>query len=366
MNRFPHLEDATFQPNWSGLVSTILRERTPDRVYFMELFHDPEIRNALVQRYALDEGVNPADPHAELRTLIAVQRFCGMDYVVGQLGLPWELHRNAADDTAPEGMQKDGGRQFTDEHTGPITSWEEFETYPWPNPDTPEYLRSLEWLEENLPEDMCIIGGQTGHFCELLSWLMGYETLCYALHDQRDLVEAIARKVLDIHRREVELLLQFGRVQIIWGSDDMGFKTGLLIGPEDMREFVLSGHRVLAEMAHQAGRPYILHSCGNLVDIYGDLIEDVRIDGKHSYEDTIEDVRELKSSVGQRMSLLGGMDVDFLCRSSEAEIRRRVRETLDICQPGGGYCMGTGNSVANYMPLENYLAMVDEAMGYST
>ena len=33
-----------------------------------------------------------------------------------------------------------------------------------------------------------IFGGLTGSFAEYLSWLMGYETLCYALYDQTDLV----------------------------------------------------------------------------------------------------------------------------------------------------------------------------------
>jgi uroporphyrinogen decarboxylase len=37
-----------------------------------------------------------------------------------------------------------------------------------------------------------------------------------------------------------------------------------------------------------------------------------------------------------------------------------VRDTLEKCHKGGGYCLGTGNSVANYIPLENYLAMLDE------
>ncbi len=45
----------------------------------------------------------------------------------------------------------------------------------------------------------------------------------------------------------------------------------------------------------------------------------------------------------------------FLCR-----LRRRTRATLRACQPGGGYCPGTGNRVANYDPLDNYLAMLDE------
>jgi uroporphyrinogen decarboxylase len=86
----------------------------------------------------------------------------------------------------------------------------------------------------------------------------------------------------------------------------------------------------------------------------------VGIDGKHSYEDTILDVREANARYGGRMALLGGIDVDFLCRASEAEIRQRVRDTLVHCNPGGGYCLGTGNTVANYIPLENYLIMLDE------
>jgi len=96
----------------------------------------------------------------------------------------------------------------------------------------------------------------------------------------------------------------------------------------------------------------------------GDLIEVVCIDGKHSFEDTIGDVREAKRLYGDRIALLGGIDVDFLCRASEEEIRSRVRETLDVCHPGGGYCLGTGNSVANYIPLHSYLVMLDEGRRY--
>jgi uroporphyrinogen decarboxylase len=41
-----------------------------------------------------------------------------------------------------------------------------------------------------------------------------------------------------------------------------------------------------------------------------------------------------------------------------------VRDTLAECHPSGGYCMGTGNSVANYIPLDNYLAMLDEGRNF--
>ena len=148
-------------------------------------------------------------------------------------------------------------------------------------------------------------------------------------------------------------------------ADDMGFRTGTLISPDDLREFVLPAHREMARLAHAAGRPYLLHSCGQIGAIMPDLIDDVQIDGKHSFEDTIQQVTDAKQRYGDRIALLGGIDVDFLCRASEAQIRQRVRQTLEICHPGGGYCLGTGNSVANYIPLDSYLAMLDEGRRFA-
>jgi len=305
-------------------------------------------------------GVDKGDSHYDKKQAIAVNRYCGFDYVrIGLDGLDMPLHRQTADDTAELG--RDSGRSYQDEHTGPIMSWEDFEKYPWPDPATPEATASLEWYQENLPDDMCIIGsGGFGHFAEYVQWLMGYETLCFALFDNRELVDAIANKLIDYYKVVLERILQFDRVKIIWASDDMGFKGGLMISPDDTREFILKGHKIMAEMSHDASRPYLLHSCGKLTDIMDDLIDDVKIDAKHSFEDTIEDVREVKNTYGQKIALLGGIDVDFLCRSDEQSIRERVKQTLEICQPGGRYCLGTGNSVANYIPLDNYLAMVDE------
>ncbi len=59
------------------------------------------------------------------------------------------------------------------------------------------------------------------------------------------------------------------------------------------------------------------------------------------------------------------MDVDFLCQADHNAIRKRVRDTVDLCQPDGGFCLGTGNTVANYIPVDNYLTMVDESRLYS-
>ncbi len=352
------------QPDWEGLVNCILRKGTPRRVHHIELFLDGEVQDAIAKAYHLLDGLDPDDPYFEQQKQVRLQRFLGYDYVrQGLEGLEMPLHRIQTSDTAY--LPRDGGRSFVASTRGPITSWQEFEAYPWPNPHTAT-SRGLEWYERNLSEDMCVIAsGGFAHFAELLSWLMGYETLCYALYDNRELVQAIADRLLEIYVVSLGRMLQFERVRIVWGSDDMGFRSGTLISPNDLRLFVLPGHARMAAMSHAAGRPYLLHSCGNLRAIMDDLLDQVQIDAKHSYEDTIETVQEVKTRYGHRMAILGGIDVDFLCRSSPEQVRTRVRSTLDCCLPGGGYVLGTGNSVANYIPIENYLTMLDEGRNYA-
>lgn len=352
-------------PDWEALVRCIERRGTPERVHHIELFLDGEVQAAICERYGVLDGLGPGAPFADLERQVALQRFLGYDYVrCGLEDMDVPLKGALVEDTAL--LRREGGRSYMEEHAGPITTWAEFEAYPWPDPELAS-TRSLEWYEANLPDDMCIIGsGGFAHFAEYLCWLMGYETLCFSLYDQRDLVAAIAERLTDMFRKGIECMLEFERVKIIWGSDDMGFRSGTLISPADMREFVLPGHTLMARMAHEAGRPYLLHSCGNLSTIMSDLIEGVGIDAKHSFEDTIEDVVSAKAQYGDRIALLGGIDVDFLCRATEEDVRQRVRHTLDECMPGGGYCLGSGNSVANYIPLDNYLAMLDEGRKFAT
>lgn len=351
------------KPDWEALVVCIQRRGTPRRVHFIELFLDAEIQAAIVEQFQLNEGLSPTDRYADLKRQIRLQRFLGYDYIrQGAEGLNFPLHYQNATDTATH--QRANGRQYVDENRGPITTWEEFEKYPWPRPEQLS-TASLEWLNKNLPDDMCIIGGGGfAHFAEYLNWLMGYETLCYALFDQRDLVQAIADRLEQLFVATLKQMLTFPRVKLIWGSDDMGFRSGTLISPNDLRAFVLPGHKKMAAMAHAVGRPYLLHACGQLQAIMEDLIADVQIDAIHSFEDTILDVREAKKRYGGRIALLGGIDLDFLCRADEATVRDRVRDTLEKCMPGGGYCLGTGNSVANYISVPNYLAMLDEGRRY--
>ncbi len=353
------------EPDWEQFLVCIRRSGAPRRVHHVELFLDPEVQDAICARYGVDDGLDKDDDAYPMRRQIALQSFLGYDFIrCGAENVALTFHQHQTPDTASE-LQRDGGRVYVDENRGPITNWQEFEAYPWPRIEEIT-TKTLEWYEANLPDNMCIVaGGGFGHFAEHLCWLMGYVTFCTALFENRDLVQAIYEKIFERDCHVARLMTQFSCVKALWGSDDMGFKNGPLIGPADMREFVLSGHKALAEIAHKAGRPYLLHSCGRLDLIMDDLIHDVGIDAKHSFEDVIEPVVEAKKRHGQDIALLGGIDVDFLCRADEAETRARVRATLEACHPGGGYCLGTGNSVANYIPLDNYLAMLDEGRRFA-
>jgi uroporphyrinogen decarboxylase len=347
------------QPDWQGLVNCIQRQGTPQRVFNMELYLDREVQDAVAARFDLVSDIDPTDTAFSLKKMIRVQRRLGYDSVrQGIEGLEMRVNRTLANDTAE--LTRNGGRSFVESTHGPITCWAEFERYPWPDPAKAS-TKSLEWYEKNLPEDMCVCGsGGFAHFAEHLIWLMGYEALSIALVEDPALVQAIADRLMDYNVHLISLLLQFSRVKLIFGSDDMGFRTGTLIHPRHLRQYILPGHKKMAAMAHAAGRPYLLHTCGNVRAIMPDLIKDVGIDAKHSFEDTIETVQDAKRLYGQDIAVIGGIDVDFLCRASEEEVRARTRQTLRDCHPGGGYCLGTGNSVANYIPLDNYLAMLDE------
>jgi uroporphyrinogen decarboxylase len=145
----------------------------------------------------------------------------------------------------------------------------------------------------------------------------------------------------------------------IFMGDDLGYASGTIVSPRVLRQKFLPRTRRIVDLVKGAGKLFILHTCGDVYGIMDDLV-DLGIDAKHSFEDKILPVEEVYRRWGERVALVGGVDVHLLASGSEEEIRRRTRQILDVCGPGGGYVLGTGNSVTNYLPLRNYQAMLDE------
>lgn len=97
----------------------------------------------------------------------------------------------------------------------------------------------------------------------------------------------------------------------------------------------------------------------NLAEVIGDLIDDVGIDAWHSFQDVILPVTKAKEAYGDRVAVLGGVDMDLLSRASAAEVKAATKKILKACMEGGGYALGSGNSIPNYVRVENYLAMLE-------
>ena len=248
-------------------------------------------------------------------------------------------------------------------HDGKIKDQDSFNTYPWPTVDDID-LWDYHYVSKHLPEGMGILACVYGGIFEMLSeYLVGFEELSYMTIDNPDLVEKIFKKVGDTLLLAYEEIITIDKVEVIFQGDDLGYTEGLLFSPTFYREYVFPWHKALALLAHKHHKYYFLHSCGNLRDLKDDLIA-LGIDAKHSYEDKGWSVIDFYNEMHHHMGIIGGVDVDKLCRLGNEEFTKYAISILDNCTKHGRYIYGSGNSIANYVPLEKFLLMLEIANNY--
>ncbi len=348
-------------PNVAHLL-TAVRHGRPPRVPMLELKFDDEIAAGL-----LDEALVPWNPVGTrqerrrcLRQHIHLWHRLGYDAFRLRVALPLAVDRIAAEDTAELSR---GRRAWQNEHTGCIRSKADIEAYRWPSVRDIDFSFA-EAVAGELPDGMACLGFSSGVF-EWSSWMMGLESFALALYDAPYLVREVVDRVGQLIHEVFETFVAMDHVCALWLADDLGFKTGTLIGAEHLRQYILPWHRRYAELAHRHNLPFLLHSCGQIDVIMPDLVEDVGIDARHSFEDVIEPVESIKDRWGDQVAVLGGVDMDILSRGTERDVIARTQRVLEHCAPSGGYACGSGNSVSNYVPIDNYLAMVEAVMRFN-
>lgn len=349
----------TATPDFSRFRDVIARRREPDRVHFIELGIDAQIMTRYVEETTGRKPDTSDDPRVAWELEETFYRLAGYDYVRPRLDFGFtNPARILAQDTAG-----DGQRSWSCEGVGCIPGQAGFESYPWPTPDHAT-LDHLDWSLPRVPDGMGVILSGGGGVFEWATELLGLQGFCMLMFDQPDLVEVVIRRIGEQILACLRLALERPGIGAFFLGDDLGFKSGTLIGPDDLRRLILPWHARIARTCHEAGVLYLLHSCGNLAGIMDDLIETVGIDGKHSFEDVIMPVDEVYRRWGARTAVLGGIDMHTLAEGSEEDARARTRTVLRACQPQGSYALGSGNTIANYCRYDNYHAMLDEGVRF--
>lgn len=354
-------------PDFAQMERVIRGECLPQRVHLIELGIDVEIMRQLTEHHLGGHWIPLGETSREgyYRQIVELHYRLGYDLV--RVRSSWVNHpeqrRRIATDThsLPHGQR---GRGWAEEGLGLITSWEDFERFPWDK--IKGDVQPCEITARCLPEGMKMAPVVT-MFTHVQVTLLGSEGLFFLLHDDPELVSAVFQRWGQIVYDFYADLIEMDEIGALWLADDLGYTTSTMIAPRDIRRYILPWFRRLGELAHAHGKTFWLHCCGNIYDtsIVNDLVGDVQLDALHSFQDSILPVTEFQRIYGSSLAALGGVDMDKLCRMDEATLREYTRGILDACMPTGRFAFGSGNTIANYVPAEHYLWMIDEAQRWA-
>jgi len=246
---------------------------------------------------------------------------------------------------------------------GPIQSRADFQSYPWDElPDKFWQLADSQFdaLISALPAGMKFVGGIGNGVFEISEDLVGLEYLPLMQVDDPQLYSDLFKKIGDLMADIwIEFLKKYKDAFVACRfGDDLGFRSSLLTNPSTFRKHILPEYRRVVNAIHSAGKPFLWHSCGCVFEVMEDVIG-IGINAKHSNEDAIAPFSRWIAEYGDRIGLVGGFDMNFMYQKKPEEIFAEIRRTgREYRNRAKGYALGTGNSIPDTFPIENYLAMI--------
>ena len=325
-------------PDFNNILS-VLENKRPSRPTLFEFFMNDKLT---------EDVVAPGETDAITRNILTFKN-CGYDYVTARVS---EFDFPTGNDT-----HQAQTRSLND---AAISDRQGFDNYPWKEVENCDFS-ALDEYERLMPEGMkLMISGPNG-VLENVIRVTGYDNLCYMLIDDPELCRAVFDGVGSRMVKYYEKCVPHPSVGVVMCNDDWGFNTQTMISPQHMREYLFPWHKKIADVARKNGKPIVLHSCGKLSAVMDDIIDDIGFNGKHSYEDNILPVEEAYDQYGDRIAILGGIDLNFLCQSTPEQVYERAAAMLARTAEKGGYGLGSGNSIPEYVPLPNYYALIAAA-----
>ena len=323
----------------------VLRREVPSRPVLMELF----MNHTIYRKFSDPKYIDGKEDISGMLMMASAFANLGYDYFTSH-----------ASGFGFAQKPREHAQTTTINHEAAIYDKKSFDEYKWNDPA--DYsMAHLDKAEPYIPEGMKAVVIGPGGVLENIIGIMGYDNLCMQIYGNPQLVSDVSENVGKRLVKYYELVTEYNIIGAAWGNDDWGFNTQTMLSPKHMREYVFPWHKKIVETVHSRGKPCILHSCGRADEVMDDICDDIKYDGRHSYEDIIMPVEDFYEKYHDRIAVIGGIDVDFITRKTPEEIKERSKKMLERVASRGGYALGTGNSVPEYIPVDNYLAMLSAA-----
>lgn len=339
-----------FQPDYAHILD-VVNNRKPSRLPLYEHIIDIEFVSLALGKELAPQSSNPGDMEAFYSELTGFWKEMTYDAFAYEAGICEIL---------PDHGAIKGGRP------GPIQTRSDFEKYPFE--DVPRifwetYTPHLEAIRKVMPRGMKAYGGCGYGIFETSEDLVGYEYLCVMQYMDPELFRDIFLKIGELFQTLwSEMIRRYGDMFVFYRmGDDLGFKSNTLLETETIKSHIIPQYKRVIKLIHNDGKKFLLHSCGNIFNVMDDLIE-AGIDAKHSNEDQIAPFDKWIDLYGNSIGLFGGIDVNTLCLNSYDDVYKRVLEDgLRFRANARGWGLGSGNSIAYYVPVEGFQAMIDAA-----
>lgn len=249
----------------------------------------------------------------------------------------------------------------------PAHTIDDLEAYHWPRVDWFDYSQMRAITAEQRKTHVVQCGYMAPFFFHNL--LRGLEASLIDPLEAPEFTHHLLRRLCDFfyehHRRMFEECE--GLIDVAQVTDDLGCQTGPLISLDIYHEFYAPHHRRFIDLCHEFGIKVFHHDDGSMRAFLPDLVE-MGIDILNPVQWTCHDMDmvELKQEFGDRICFHGAVDNQrILPFGTTEEVRAEVRHCIDaLASDGTGYILAPCHNLQAITPIENIIAMYDEAWHY--
>ncbi len=205
-----------------------------------------------------------------------------------------------------------------------------------------------------------ILGGMEGGF-DLPRELMGEENACIAYYEDPELMEDIISTISDTAFKIYERISDKVVIDQLVVHEDMAGKSGPLIGPSQINEFIKPYYRRIWDMLSAKGTKLFSQDSDGNMNAVLDSFLDCGLNVSYPCEPAAGmDVVKLRKKYGNRIAFKGGIDKHVL-RKSKEDIRKELEYKMQPLMRQGGMVFGLDHRIPNGTPLENYVYYVQTA-----